>query len=170
MTYTVLMRFNRSVQHCGMSLHPKLVCGPVNLQIFLYIGFVDTHFFPVLVGQNFCPSASKRLKSGSTQRLQHLPDAQSADSREEINLCRCIGLQSHLRERFVQGLERINIILKGHLIVMAADNMELTHSGMDMLFDILHHFLTGKGIGAFFTVIFAEIAECAVCFADIGEI
>ncbi|MNY54434.1 hypothetical protein D3C86_1903090 [compost metagenome] len=53
---------------------------------------------------------------------------------------------------------------------MAADNMELPHSGMDMLFDILHHFLTGKGIGAFFTVILAEIAECAVGFADIGEI
>ncbi|MNR34465.1 hypothetical protein D3C85_1522400 [compost metagenome] len=53
---------------------------------------------------------------------------------------------------------------------MAADNMELAYPWVDMLFDILHHFLTGKGIGAFFTVILAEIAECAAGFADIGEI
>ncbi|MNV83509.1 hypothetical protein D3C71_1773210 [compost metagenome] len=53
---------------------------------------------------------------------------------------------------------------------MAPDNMEFAYPGMNMLFDILHHFLTGEGVSAFFAVIFAEIAECAAGFANIGEV
>ncbi|MNE38713.1 hypothetical protein D3C80_1326220 [compost metagenome] len=53
---------------------------------------------------------------------------------------------------------------------MTADNMEFAYTRMNMLFDIFHHFRTGEGVGSFFAVIFAEIAECAAGFADIGEI
>ncbi|MNN47979.1 hypothetical protein D3C81_1624250 [compost metagenome] len=79
--------------------------SPVNLEVFLHICFINTHFFTVLVGQDFRSAAGQRLKPCRPQLFQYFADAESADAGEEINFSCRVGLEGYLRKTLIQGFQ-----------------------------------------------------------------
>ncbi|MNI99368.1 hypothetical protein D3C73_1584350 [compost metagenome] len=63
----------------------------VYFEIAINIGFVYTHFFAILIRQNFRTAASQRFQTCFLQLLQNFLNAQTTDASEEINLGSCVS-------------------------------------------------------------------------------
>ncbi|MNJ52647.1 hypothetical protein D3C77_479930 [compost metagenome] len=110
------------------------------------------------------------MQSGLFQFQQHFTGIEPADSSEKFNFSCSVSFERYFRKTIPQSLKRVYIILKRHMIVMAADDMKFTDTRMNMLLYISDHLFAGQCVRALFSLILAEIAKCAVRFAYIRKI